>query len=258
MPRSRLPIALTLAVVVAGLAAFLVYRQFLAGDSVARLTLPPATVAAGSTASPSGVGSSAPSASSVGGASSAPVVATPAGLAGTWTIGDGSVVGYRVREQLGGVSALSDAVGRTIAITGTATLAATADSVRVTAASFQADLTQLTSDDARRDNRIRSIGLESARYPTSTFTLTTPLDVPASGLGGAAVDVALAGDLTIHGVTKSVTIAGQARLNGDRIQIAASLTFPFSDFGMTPPSIGGFVSVQDTATLEVLLSLAKG
>ena len=33
--------------------------------------------------------------------------------------------------------------------------------------------------------------------------------------------------------------------------------FPFSDFGMTPPSIAGFVKVQDDATLEVLLSLAR-
>ncbi|TAL07928.1 MAG: YceI family protein, partial [Chloroflexota bacterium] len=65
------------------------------------------------------------------------------------------------------------------------------------------------------------------------------------------------GDLTIHGVTKSVTIQGQARLNGDRIEIVAALTFPFSDFGMTPPSIAGFVQVQDDATLEVLVSLAR-
>jgi polyisoprenoid-binding protein YceI len=76
-------------------------------------------------------------------------------------------------------------------------------------------------------------------------------------LGGASVDVALSGDLTIHGVTRSVTIAGQARLNGDRIEIVASLTFPFSDFGMTPPDIAGFVQVEDEATLEVLLSLEK-
>lgn len=45
--------------------------------------------------------------------------------------------------------------------------------------------------------------------------------------------------------------------NGDRIEIVAALTFPFSDFGMTPPSAGNFVQVQNDATLEVLLSLAK-
>ena len=58
-------------------------------------------------------------------------------------------------------------------------------------------------------------------------------------------------------MTKAVTIAGQARLNGDRIEIVAALTFPFTDFGMTPPSVGSFVEVQNDATLEILLSLEK-
>ena len=42
MPRSRLPLILALAVVAVALGGFLVYQQFLAGDDVARLTLPPA------------------------------------------------------------------------------------------------------------------------------------------------------------------------------------------------------------------------
>ena len=82
--------------------------------------------------------------------------------------------------------------------------------------------------------------------------------MPAAALSGSAVDVSLAGNLTIHGVTKAVAIAGKAQLNGDRIQIVASLTFPFSDYGMSPPNIAGFVTVQGDATLEVLLTLAKG
>ena len=100
--------------------------------------------------------------------------------------------------------------------------------------------------------------------PALSFAPTTPgasaTAEPSVGTGGlsAPVDrVSLTGDLTIHGVTKAVTIAGQARLNGDRIEIVAALTFPFSDFGMTPPSVGGFVQVQNDATLEILLSLAK-
>ena len=191
------------------------------------------------------------------GGTSAPVDATPVGIAGTWSVGDGSVVGYRVREQLGGVTAVTDAVGRTSAVMGSATIEADGAGLRVSAAGFEADLTQLASDDGRRDNRIRSMGVESDRFPTATFTLTAPVAVGADALAGATVDVSLFGDLTIHGVTKAVTIAGQARLNGDRIEIVAALTFPFSDFGMTPPSLGGFVQVQNDATLEILLSLAK-
>ena len=251
MSRSRLPLFLGLAAIAIVLGGYFVFQQFLAGDDVARLTLPPASVqptaSDGATADPSATAD----------ATSGTGPATAADLAGTWTVADGSVVGYRVREQLGGVTALTDAVGRTSAVTGTATLEAAGEALAVTAASFEADLTQLTSDDGRRDNRIRSIGLESDRFPTATFVLGEPLDVPAEALTGTTVTVTLTGDLTIHGVTKRVSIPGEARLNGDRIEIVGALTFPFSDFGMTPPDVGGFVQVEDDATLEVLVSLAK-
>ena len=247
MTRPRLPLVIAVGVAVLAIGGFLVVQQFLAGDSVPALSFAPTTPGASATTEPS-VGS---------GATSAPVDATPAGIAGTWSVGDGSLVGYRVREQLGGVTALTDAVGRTSAVTGSATIEPDGTGLRVSAAAFEADLTKLQSDDGRRDNRIRSIGVESDRFPTATFTMTAPVSVSADALTGSTVAVSLVGDLTIHGVTKSVTIGGQARLNGDRIEIVAALTFPFSDFGMTPPSVGNFVQIQNDATLEILLSLAK-
>jgi polyisoprenoid-binding protein YceI len=178
-------------------------------------------------------------------------------VAGQWTVTDGSIVGYRVREKLASLPAQSDAVGRTSDVTGSATLAASGDTVTVTAASFEADLTTLASDDGRRDRRIQQIGLESSRFPTGSFALTSPIQVPAAALNGETVDVTLVGDLTIHGVTKSVSIAAEARLNGDQVEVQGSLTFAFSEFGMTPPNIAGFVSVEDDATLEFLLVLAR-
>lgn len=148
-------------------------------------------------------------------------------------------------------------MGRTSTVNGNVTIEPDGTGVRVSKAVFEADLTQLQSDDGRRDNRIKSVGVESDRFPTATFTPTAPVSVGADALTGTTVDVSLSGDLTIHGVAKAVTIGGQARLNGDRIEIVAALTFPFSDFGMTPPSVGGFVQAQNDATLEILLSLAK-
>ena len=255
MPRTRLPAVLAVAAVLAVIGGIVVFQQFLARDDVARLTLPPsATSSPGASATQ--VPSTDPSAS--GTTSAAPGTATASELAGTWAVADGSVVGYRVREQVGGISALTDAVGRTSAVTGSATLEATGDSLAVTAASFEADLSQLESDEGRRDNRIRTMGLESDQFPTGSFVLTEMIDVPADALTGSTVDVTLTGDLTIHGVTRSVSIPAQARLNGDRIEVVGALTFPFSDFGMTPPDVAGFVSVEDDATMELLVSLARG
>jgi polyisoprenoid-binding protein YceI len=178
--------------------------------------------------------------------------------AGTWTVTSGSQAGYRVREQLASLPAPSDAVGRTSAVTGTLTLAQSASGYSVTAATLRVDVTKLSSDQSRRDQRIHSQGLESDRYPTATFKLTSPIALATDAASGQTIQVSASGDLTIHGVTKSVTIPIDARLTGSKIELVGSITFPFSEFGMTPPSIGGFVSVQDNATMEFQVLLAQG
>ena len=176
---------------------------------------------------------------------------------GAWTVVSGSQAGYRVREQLAFVGAPSDAVGRTDAISGSMTVAQTGGGYQVTAASFTVDVSKLTSDRPMRDQRIRRIGLESDRYPTANFRLTSPISLPSNAASGQAFTVQATGDLTVHGTTRRVTIPLQARLTGSRIEVAGSITFPFSEFGMTPPSIPGFVSVQDNATMEFNLLLQK-
>ncbi len=169
----------------------------------------------------------------------------------------GSLAGYRVREQLASFAAPSDAVGRTSAITGTFSLTQSASGYGVTAASFSVDVSKLTSDQSRRDQRIHSQGLESDRYPTATFTLTSPIALPADAASGQTIHVSAIGDLTIHGVTKSVTIPIVAQMTGSKIELVGSITFPFSQFGMTPPSICGFVTVQSNATMEFQLMLSR-
>jgi len=46
-------------------------------------------------------------------------------------------------------------------------------------------------------------------------------------------------------------------LSAIAIEVVGSITFPFEEFGMSPPSIGGFVSVQDNATMEFDLHLQQ-
>jgi len=222
-----------LALGAAGLAV--VYFVVFAGSSPQKLALSsPTPSAAGSTANPA---------------------STPA--PGTWTVTSGSEAGYRVREQLASFPAPSDAVGRTSAVSGTVTRAQSAGGNSVTAASITVDVSKLSSDQARRDQRIHSQGLESDRYPTATFQLTTPIALPPTAASGQPINVSATGALTMHGVTKTVTIPIAARLTGSKVELVGSITFPFSQFGMTPPSIGGFVTVQDNATIEFQLLLAQ-
>ena len=251
MSRSRVFIAIAVVVLAIGLGGFIVYDQVLRGDSAAALTLPTASTAPSS--------SGTPAASTSAGASVAPATTSGGSVAGTWTVAADSVAGYRVREQLANLPAQSDAVGRTSQVTGSITIESSGSTTTVTAGTLTVDTTSITSDKTQRDNRLRSEGLQTDQYPTATFTLTKPVDVPAAALAGTASNVTLTGDLTLHGVTKSVEIPAQAQLVNGTIQVAGSISFPLSDYSITAPNIGGvIVSIADTGTLEFLVNFSKG
>src|SRR5688572_1627644 len=77
-------------------------------------------------------------------------------LEGTWTVVDDgtSFVGYRVQEELAGIGATT-AVGRTTAVAGSLTF----DGEEITAVSIEADVSQLQSDQSRRDMALRQQAL---------------------------------------------------------------------------------------------------
>jgi len=182
-------------------------------------------------------------------------LASGAPLAGRWTVAGGSKAGYRVREKLAFLPAQSDAVGRTSAITGEAALSNARGALAVTSASFTVDVSKLTSDKSMRDERIHTIGLQSDQYPKATFMLSTPAPLPASALNGRVVHVPATGVFNIHGTAKRETVPLEMRLSKSSIQAVGSITFPWSEFAMTAPSIGSFVNVTDKATLEFDLHL---
>ncbi|HLJ09261.1 MAG TPA: YceI family protein [Acidimicrobiia bacterium] len=184
--------------------------------------------------------------------------AVPTGdLAGTWTVADGSVAGYRVREKLAQLPAPSDAVGRTGAITGQVTITDQGGAYQAGSANFTVDVSQLRSDQDKRDNKIRSIGLETAKFPQAAFAAAGPIAIPADAVQGKAVRVQADGDLTLHGVTKRVTIPLDVQRDGAQVKVVGSYQFGWSDFGMTAPSLPPFVSVTGNPTLEFELRLAR-
>lgn len=248
--RSILALIAVLAVVAGG---YLAYDNVLRGDSVAPLALPSTDPDAATTSSPG-----TPASSDAGTQPSTTTAAADGDVAGTWTVAAGSEAGYRVRERLASLDAESDAVGRTSDVTGSSTVVESADGAQLTAGEIAIDTTTITSDEDRRDNRLRSEGLQTDQFPTATFTLTQPVDVPAAALAGTATDVTLVGDLTLHGVTRSVEIPAQAALTDGQIQVAGTLTFPLADFEITAPNVGGFIiSIADEGALEFLVVFAK-
>ncbi len=169
--------------------------------------------------------------------------ATPSGeLRGTLRPGDGSFVGYRVDETLIGLG-LNTAVGRTEQVEGSATV----EGGRILAARFSAQTRSLRSDEARRDEALRSRGLETDRYPEAGFVLGAPVEIRPR--------FTARGRLTLHGRTRPVRVRLQSRRSGVGLDLVGSTPIEFSDYGMEPPSVAGVASVRDHGQMEVRLRL---
>lgn len=184
--------------------------------------------------------------------------APPAGIAGTWVTdpsaasssGDASFAGYRVREELANIGA-TEAVGRTGDVSGSMVIEGTT----VTKAVITANLTTLQSDNRNRDRQLARQALETATFPAATFTLTQPIQLGAAPADGEVVAATATGDLTLHGVTRSVQVPLEARRRSGSIAVAGSLGIAFADFGIQKPQALLVLSVDDHGTLEFLVHL---
>jgi polyisoprenoid-binding protein YceI len=171
---------------------------------------------------------------------------------GSWRVrADGSsFVGYRVRERLASLASASEAVGRSTQVSGTMQVAGD----QVEAVKVEADLRGLTSDEGRRDNAIRRLGLESDQFPTAVFELTEPVRLDREPADGRQVTGEGKGRLTVHGVTREVTADLQGRWDRSTIQVAGRMPVRMSDFQITPPRVGPVVSIADDLTVEFRLT----
>ncbi|PFG33945.1 YceI family protein [Sanguibacter antarcticus] len=172
---------------------------------------------------------------------------TTTDLTGDWTVSDGSAAGYRVAEVLNGQDVT--VVGRTPDVSGTVTV----DGTDVTTADVTVDMTTITTDSSSRDGKFLSI-LSTDTFPTATFTLTSPMDVSAIVDGVASVEGT--GDLTVAGVTQSVSVAFEAQSTEDGVEVSGSIPVDFADYGVDAPDLG-FVKVESSGTVEMLLVLTR-
>jgi polyisoprenoid-binding protein YceI len=231
-PRSVLIGVVAIGVLVAVVAPY-VYIHFIAPDAAPRLTLTDATGTTTTTVA---------GAAQAGGA--------PTTVAGTWKVTSGSAAGYRVQETLLGQG--NEATGRTADITGSLTITGTS----VDTATFDVDLTTVTSDESLRDRQFQGRIMNTAKYPKATFTLSKPITLDAIPGNLQKVSATATGELTMHGVTKSVTFTVSAQLNGTKLEVNGTIPITFSDYSISNPS-GGSAVVGDTGELEFLVVLTR-
>jgi len=215
-------------VAVVALATPFIYIHFIEGPPPPKLSLPTTGTVNSST------GSSASSAS------------------GALNVGTGSVVGYRVSEKLLGQN--STAVGRTKKVWGLIDVRGTT----IASASFSVNMASVVSDQAQRNSQFDGRIMDVTQYPTAKFTLTTPIDLGSTPQQGIVKQYSATGELTMHGVTKSITFSVSIEGTSNGLAALAEIPVTFSTWNISNPSIGGFVTTADSGTLEVLLNATTG
>ena len=176
----------------------------------------------------------------------------PADLAGSWAIAADSEAGYRVDEVLNGTDVT--VTGRTSEVDGTFTIADTG--LTLEAADLTVDVASISTDSEQRDSYFRDQALKVTENPTAKFTLTSPVTLESAPGAGDVVQAEATGDLTIAGVTQSVTASVEVQSDGTTAAIAGSIPITFADFGVEAPSLG-FVSVEPTGFVEFQLTAER-
>jgi polyisoprenoid-binding protein YceI len=186
---------------------------------------------------------------------------TAAGYAGVWQVASGSLAGYRVKEQFAGQTSTHEAVARTSGVSGQLTITQSGGSYQLSSGTITVQLSGLASVDSvagynvtNRD-RIVQQALQVGQFPTATLKLQ-PVSIPSGADTGQTVSLAVTGDLTIDGVTRTVTATVQLRVTNGTPQVVATIQTNMTDFGVNPPSIG-FTTVQSAVTIEAQLSFAR-
>lgn len=139
------------------------------------------------------------------------------------------------------------AVGRSDEIEGTLVIDGSTAEIDVTV-----QIENITSDDGRRDNQFRGRIMDADQFPEATFVSTEPIEFGSVPVEGETATATATGDLTLKGVTQTVTFEVTAETNGERIGVLGDIPILFEDYGIDNPSFGA-VTTEDNGLLEFVL-----
>ncbi len=167
-----------------------------------------------------------------------------------------SSVTYRAYEEFFGRAINTHApytlpIGRTSAMTGTIAVDLIDGQLQIEPTEWVVNVRSFTSDDPRRDKRIREHYLYSNDQPYARFVPTGATDFPSDYQEGTVARFAMAGDLTVRETTQPVIFDVDAVLAGDVISATATTQINMPDFDVYPPRLLNFVVVQDSLDVTV-------
>ncbi|MEK6289474.1 MAG: YceI family protein [Acidobacteriota bacterium] len=111
------------------------------------------------------------------------------------------------------------------------------------------------SDKQKIEGTMRDEVLEVSKYPEITFKSS---GVGATKTGEAQYQARISGDLTLHGVTRPLTISAQLEFGDKTLRAKGAFALKQSSFGIKPVSVaGGTIKVKDELkfTFEIVAHL---
>ncbi|MEP7287528.1 MAG: YceI family protein [Chloroflexota bacterium] len=114
------------------------------------------------------------------------------------------------------------------------------------------NVSELKSDNDRRDGFIRQNFLQSNKYPFATLTDITVMGLPTGAYqDGAALKFQIKGTLTAHDTKRETVFDATGTFTGGTLVVRAVTDLNMSDFGIKVPDIGGLLKVEDAMRLVV-------
>lgn len=112
------------------------------------------------------------------------------------------------------------------------------------------NISEFTSDNARRDGIIRQRWLESNTYPLAKLTEAKLVGLPARAYqDGEVLAFQIVGQLEVHGTKVETTFNMQGSLTGDTLVVTGYADINMNDFGFEAPEVGGMLKANPEARL---------
>jgi polyisoprenoid-binding protein YceI len=95
--------------------------------------------------------------------------------------------------------------------------------------------------------------LDVRRYPTIVFQSRR---VDRQSADSGALALVLTGDLTLHNVTRSLAVPLAVRVEGDTLTASGHFSIKQTDYGITPITVAGVVTVKDALEMAFTIVAA--
>ncbi|MEU7140587.1 YceI family protein [Nocardia sp. NPDC046473] len=194
--------------------------------------------------SPMGLPVAAPPVSAIGGP-----LPPSSPIAGSWTVGSGTDARWATDDTLLGQT--TRVVGRTNDVSGTIQI----DGLTITSGRIVVNM-QTAVCNCMHDSAYNEM-LETTKFPTATFVLTSPIVFPSVPAAGTVSSVPAAGQFTIHGVTRDVSFTFETTQVGARLAFKAEIPVEPADYSIQPPVPNNPLAGIGNTAIELLIAFDR-